>query len=235
MIFGFEKFRPYFIGFHVIVDIDQSSHKQLLSTKESKSILARWILLLQELDSKIRDKKHSENRFANHLSRIICDRELESYNFKFFPNKELFSVHPDHWQRMIEFLRVGLRMININSSTLWNSLFRITLASLSTMLAESLEGVFQTMRLGVYFPSFTAKHLGTFQWEKDSSQRLQYGFYWSTIFRDYFQCCKNYPRCQQLGRISRRYIMEINPIIVVEIFLYSGYRLYKTIFLFFSK
>jgi len=52
---------------------------------------------LQELDSKIRDKKHSENRFANHLSRIICDRELESYNFKFFPNKELFSVHPDHW------------------------------------------------------------------------------------------------------------------------------------------
>ena len=46
MIFGFEKFRPYLIGSHVIVYTDHSTLKHLLSKKDAKPRPVRWILLL---------------------------------------------------------------------------------------------------------------------------------------------------------------------------------------------
>ena len=44
MIFGFEKFRPYLIGSHVIVYTDHSTLKHLFSKKDAKPRLVRWIL-----------------------------------------------------------------------------------------------------------------------------------------------------------------------------------------------
>jgi len=54
VIFDFEKFRPYLIGSHVIVYIDHPTLKHLLSKKDAKLTLVRWILLLQEFDCEIR-------------------------------------------------------------------------------------------------------------------------------------------------------------------------------------
>ena len=47
--------------------------------KDAKPRLIRWVLLLQEFDIEIKDKKVSENSVADHLSRINCleNREIE--------------------------------------------------------------------------------------------------------------------------------------------------------------
>ena len=70
IVFAFDKFRPYLIGNKVIVFIDHSAIKYLMTKKDSKPRLIRCVLLLQEFDVEIRDKKGSKNLVADHLSRL---------------------------------------------------------------------------------------------------------------------------------------------------------------------
>ena len=68
-MFVFEKFQPYLIGNKVIVHTDHFAIKYLMTKKDVKSRLIRWVLLLQEFDLETKDKKETENLVANHLSR----------------------------------------------------------------------------------------------------------------------------------------------------------------------
>jgi hypothetical protein len=70
MVFAIEKFRSYLVGAKVIVYIDHVALKYLLTKKDVKPRLIQWMLLLQEFDLKIRDKKGVENSVANHLSHL---------------------------------------------------------------------------------------------------------------------------------------------------------------------
>ncbi|XP_074318000.1 uncharacterized protein LOC141654783 [Silene latifolia] len=57
VVFAMEKFRTYLVGAKVIVFTDPVALRHLLIKKESKPRFIRWILLLQEFDMEIRDKK----------------------------------------------------------------------------------------------------------------------------------------------------------------------------------
>ncbi|CAN6560280.1 unnamed protein product [Malus baccata var. baccata] len=91
VVFALDKFRSYLIGTKVIVFTDHAALKYLLTKKEAKPRLIRWILLPQEFDIEIRDKKGSENVVADHLSRMVHNEEslpiLET-----FPDEQLLSI-----------------------------------------------------------------------------------------------------------------------------------------------
>jgi hypothetical protein len=70
VVFAFEKFRSYIVNSKVIVYTDHAAIKYLLAKKDAKPRLIRWILLLQEFDVEIRDKKGVENVVSDHLSRM---------------------------------------------------------------------------------------------------------------------------------------------------------------------
>jgi hypothetical protein len=57
VVFAFEKFRSYIVNSKVIVYTDHAAIKYLLAKKDAKPRLIHWILLLQEFDVEIRDKK----------------------------------------------------------------------------------------------------------------------------------------------------------------------------------
>ncbi|GJZ25924.1 reverse transcriptase domain-containing protein [Tanacetum coccineum] len=70
VVYAFEKFRPYLVLSKTIVYTDHLAIKYLLANQDTKPRLLRWILLFQEFDVIIHDKKGAENLAADHLSRL---------------------------------------------------------------------------------------------------------------------------------------------------------------------
>ncbi|XP_049381218.1 uncharacterized protein LOC125845724 [Solanum stenotomum] len=97
LVFTFDKFRSYLIGTKAIVYTYNAAIRYLIDKKDAKPRIIRWILLLQEFDLGIKDRKGIENQIADHLSRTAYKIPTET-----FPNHIVFGkachipAEPEH-------------------------------------------------------------------------------------------------------------------------------------------
>nr|CAN83504.1 hypothetical protein VITISV_036134 [Vitis vinifera] len=98
IVFALDKFRAYLVGSFIIVFTDHLALKYLLTKKDAKARLIRWILLLQEFDLQIRDKKGVENVVADHLSRLAIAHNSHVLPINDdFPEESLMLLEKTPW------------------------------------------------------------------------------------------------------------------------------------------
>jgi len=224
VVFTFEKFRSYLVGSPVVFS-DHAALKFLLSKKDFKARLVRWILLLQEFDITIKDKKDTENIIADHLSRLTTDSRSDITPIDdYFPDESLFYVSTMPWfTNIVNFLVLGQlpthwstqdkrKLLNEVKNFYWDDpyLFKyypdqIFRRCIPDNEVSSVIKFFHFEACGGHFSS-----------RKTTAKILQSGFYWPTMFKDshaFYKTCEN---CQKLGSISKHQMMPLNHILVIE-------------------
>ena len=227
VVFALDKFRAYLIGSPITIFTDHATLKYLLSKKDAKAHLIRWILLLQEFDLTIKDKKGVENVVADHLSRLeFNDSAAIPAIGDDFPDEHLFAVTKMPWYaNIVNYLVTG----EIPST--WGAQDK------RKFLVEVRNFYWDDPYLFKYCPDQIIRRCipddevssvlnfchndacgGHFSMKKTAAKILQCGLYWPTLFKDTNDFYRSCERCQKLGALSRHHMMPLNPILVIEIF-----------------
>ncbi|KAM1985348.1 hypothetical protein ACFX16_013523 [Malus domestica] len=225
VVFALDKFRSYLLGTKVIIFTDHATLKYLLTKKEAKPRLIRWMLLLQEFDIEIRDKKGVENVVADHLSRMV--HEESSPISETFPDEQLMSIQvSEPWYAdLVNFLVSKHIPSTLNRNQrdklkkdarfyVWDDPYLWKFCPDQIVRRCVNESEFQSI-LTFCHSYACGGHFGT---QRTALKVLECGFYWPTIFRDARTFCLTCDRCQRIGNISAKDQMPQNPILSVEIF-----------------
>ena len=96
VVFACDKFRPYIVDSKVTIHTDHVAIKYLMENKDAKPRLIRWVLLLQEFDLHIIDRKGAENPVVDNLSRLenVLNDPLPIDDS--FPDEQLAAINVSH-------------------------------------------------------------------------------------------------------------------------------------------
>ncbi|GJR60715.1 reverse transcriptase domain-containing protein [Tanacetum coccineum] len=231
VVYAFEKFRPYLVLSKSIVYTDHSALKYLMNKQDAKPRLLRWVLLLQEFDITIRDKKGSENLAADHLSRLENPHKdvLENKDInKHFPLETLGVISSENTPWFTDFANYHARNFIIKGMStqqkrkffkdvkhyFWDDpyLFRTCADQIIRRCVhgqealEILKACHEGPTGGHHSANLTAQKV------------FDAGFFWPTIYRDAHIMIKSCDTCQRQGKILQRDEMPQNAIQVCEIF-----------------
>ena len=228
IVFAFDKFRPYLIGNKVVVHTDHSAIKYLMTKKDAKPRLIRWVLLLQEFDVEIKDKKGTENLVADHLSRLEGTRDDVPVNDE-FPDEKLFTIEdkravpwfadyvnylvakvipPEfNYQKKKRFF-AHLKHYYWEEPILYrNCADQVIRRCVPEDEMHSILDHCHSLPCG-----------GHFGGQRIAAKVLQSGFYWPSLFKDAHQFVSTCDKCQRIGNISRKDEPPMHPILEVELF-----------------
>ncbi|CAM8972830.1 unnamed protein product [Rhodiola kirilowii] len=226
VVFALEKFRSYLLGTKVIVYSDHAAIRYLMTKKEAKPRLIRWILLLQEFDVEIKDKKGIENTVADHLSRIVREEEPGVIT-ETFPDEHLYALsgQAPWYAPLVNFLVGGtfppsytkaqcMKLKHEARFYIWDDPYLWKIGS-----DQLLRRCIPDFEIASII-SFCHEHAcgGHFGPRRTARKILDSGFFWPSVFRDSYEHCRKCDRCQRVGNISARNEMPQVPILVNDVF-----------------
>lgn len=203
VVFAIDKLRSYLVGAKVIIYTDHVALKYLLTKKDAKPRLIRWILLLQEFDIEIRDKKGVENSIANHLSRLQYKEAHELPINDYLRDETLLKItHSDPWYAdIVNFIVIGYvppgenkrKLIHESRFHLWDGpyLYRVCSDGLLRRCVPMAEAV---KIMEKYHASPYGGHYGAF---RTHAKIWQSGFYWPTMYGDTKEFVRRCHRCKK--------------------------------------
>ena len=98
IVFALDKFHAYLVWSFIVVFTYHSALKYLPTKQDAKSRLIRWILLLQEFNLHIKDKKGVENMAVDHISRLAIVHNSHGLPINDdFPEESLMLVEVAPW------------------------------------------------------------------------------------------------------------------------------------------
>ncbi|CAH9104590.1 unnamed protein product [Cuscuta epithymum] len=230
IVFALDKFRSYLVGSKVIVFTDHSALRYLLSKKDAKPRLIRWVLLLQEFDLEIRDKKGSENLVADHLSRlehtqaVIPEKPINDE----FPDEGLWAIDKSIVPWFADY--VNFLVSNIVPQDLSYHQKKKFFADVKhymwddpLLFKRCADGIVRRCvpeeeMVQILNDCHSSPYGGHHGAERTAAKVLQSGFYWPTLFKDTRSFVMACDRCQRTGTIGKRHEMPQQGIFEVELF-----------------
>ncbi|RVW24517.1 Transposon Ty3-I Gag-Pol polyprotein [Vitis vinifera] len=227
VVYALDKFRAYLIGSSIVVFTDHSALKYLLTKQDAKARLIRWILLLQEFNLQIRDKKGVENVVADHLSRLNIAHDTHGLPINDdFPEESLMLVEEVPW-----FAHIANYLVTGEIPSEWSSQDKKNFFAkvhayyweepfLFKYCADQIirKCVPEQEKHGILSHCHENACGGHFASRKTAMRVLQSGFWWPSLFKDAHEVSKGCDKCQRLGKLSRRNMMPLNPILIVDFF-----------------
>ena len=213
------------MGSDIFIFTDHSPLKYLLTKQDAKASLIRWVLLLQEFNLQIKDKKGVENVVADHLSRLTIAHNTHSPPIHDeFLEESLLLVQSTPW-----YAHIANFLATWEIPTEWKAHDKKYFFSKIHSYYWEEPFLFkycadQIIRRCVSEGEQQGSHChenacgGHFASQKTAMKVLQSGFYWPSLFKDVHNICRGCDRCQRLGKLSHRHMMPLNPILVVDLF-----------------
>ena len=228
IVFAFDKFRPYLIGNKVVLHTDHSAIKYLMTKKDAKPRLIRWVLLLQEFDVEIKEKKGTENLVADHLSRLEGARDDVLVNDE-FPDEKLLAIEDKRavpwFADYVNYLvaKVVPPEFNYQQKKRFFAHLKHYYWEEPILYRHCADQVIRRCvpedeMQSILNHCHTLPCGGHFGGQRTSAKVLQSGFYWPTLFKDAHQFVSTCDKCQRMGNISRKDEPPMHPILEVELF-----------------
>ena len=228
IVFAFDKFRLYLIGNKVVVHTDHSAIKYLMTKKDAKHRLIRWVLLLQEFDVEIKDKKGTENLVADHLSQLEGARDDVPVNDE-FPDEKLFTIEDKRavpwFADYVNYLvaKVIPPEFNYQKKKRFFAHLKHYYWEDSILYRHCANQVIRRCvpedeMYNILNHCHTLSCGGHFGGQRTTAKVLQSGFYWPSLFKDAHQFVSTCDKCQRMGNISRKDEPPMHPILEVELF-----------------
>ena len=228
IVFDFDKFRPYLIGNKVVVHTDHSAIKYLMTKKDAKPRLIRWVLLLQEFDVEIKDKKGTENLVAYNISRLEEARDDVPMNDE-FPDEKLLAIEDkmavpwfaDYVNYLVA--KVVPPEFNYQQKKRFFAHLKHYYWEEPILYRHCADQVIRRCvpedeMHSILNHCHTLPCGGHFGGQRTAAKVLQSGFYWPSLFKDAHQFVSTCDKCQRMGNISKKDEPPMHPILEVELF-----------------